>query len=310
MCRPREPEILVTKCYDETSHSRKKSSLDATFPSSDDAGRHAKKSWLPGTIRPLPPLFVMALIPLLPRSCYLNRGYTKWFHLMSVGYFLTRSPFLRRILIVQGVAVCLGWYAAIVGEWLVEGAFCHTLYRNMPPWMRPHMLRELPGDDDDDGGYVILYTCSSCAMKALSHVLDLVGHPGLACLFYRSHLAHGGTLRDVLSWPVIAAAWHISRAWSAMHTYHNTGTMGLWYFGHDVYRLNNLNAYLIAYVVEGACFGMAIVCRLCWDHEERSAATLASFQPMIEEHGIPIEKRDVPPALVRSESAESTSSMM
>merc|ERR1719253_2528414 len=54
---------------------------------------------------------VLALLPLLPRSCYLNRGYTVW------------------VLLLQGAGICLGWYAALAHDWLAaDGAFGHTLY--------------------------------------------------------------------------------------------------------------------------------------------------------------------------------------
>ena len=42
--------------------------------------------------------------------------------------------------------------------------------------------------------------------------------------------------------------------------------IAFWYFGHNVYILNNLDAYLIAYVAEGICFVAAIALRLYWDH--------------------------------------------
>ena len=90
----------------------------------------AAKLWT--RICPLPVPLVLVLIPLLPESAYLNRGYTVWFHLASVAYFLTRSAFLRRVLILQGTAICLGWYAAIANDWFVDGIFCHSLYRNSP----------------------------------------------------------------------------------------------------------------------------------------------------------------------------------
>lgn len=276
------------------------------------ANNHSSKKPLLDKIWPLPTLVVLALIPLLPTSFYLNRGYTVWFHLMSIGYFFTRSPFIRKILILQGTGICLGWYAAIITDWVVEGTFCHTLYRNMPGSMLPYMVLEeqqLTADDGDIGefGYVILNTYSSWAMKAFSHVLDTIGHPGLAYLFYKLHLKAGGRIGDVLTWPVIVSAWHISRIWSMVHSYYNTGVPAWWYYGHDVYVLNNLNAYLIAYVAEGVCFGVAILCRLYWDQSSAASSLLSSLPlPMKSE-----EKRgEKTPALVHSESAVSTSSMI
>lgn len=285
----------------------------------NDTNNHNKQlfgkiSWL----WPLPTTVVMALIPLLPQSFYLNRGYTVWFHLMSVAYLLTRSPFVRKVLILQGTGICLGWYSAIANDWFVEETFCHTLYRNMPGSMLSYMVQELPGNGE--GSYIILNTYSSWAMKALSHVLDTMGHPGLAYLFWRLHRQSGGTLRDVLTWPVIAFAWNFSRVWSLVHSYYNTGVPSFWYFGHDVYLLNNLNSYLIAYVGEGVCFGVAISFRLYWDRFSDQPLSLppslSSLPPVKNcmEHNyyesISVEKQDTKPTLIHSESAVSASSMM
>mmetsp|Transcript_5344 Transcript_5344/g.12138 ORF Transcript_5344/g.12138 Transcript_5344/m.12138 type:complete len:290 (+) Transcript_5344:188-1057(+) len=271
------------------------------------------KESLLGKIWPLPTPLVMALIPFLPQPFYLNRGYTVWFHLMSLAYFFTRSPFIRKMLILQGTGICLGWYAAIATDWFVEGAFCHTLYRNMPGSMLPYMVQEQ--SVDSESSYIILNTYSSWAMKSLSHILDTMGHPGLAYLFYRLHRKSGGTLSDVLTWPVIVSAWHFSRIWSLVHSYYNTGTLRFWYYGHDVYVLNNLNAYLIAYVAEGVCFGVAILCRLYLDHVDQSPS-FSSLPPMKNgtkqsyDEMISIDERETAPTLIHSESAASASSML
>lgn len=274
-------------------------------------------------IWPLPTFVVMALIPLLPQSFYLNRGLTVWFHLMSVVYLLTRSPFVRKVLILQGAAICLGWYTAIASDWFVDGTFCHTLYRNMPSSMLSYMVQDQPVGDHGEGSYIILNTYSSWAMKAWSHVLDTMGHPGLAYLFWRLHRQSGGTLRDVLTWPVIVFTWHFSRTWSLVHSYYNTGVPSFWYFGHDVYLLNSMNTFLIAYVAEGFCFGVAILFRLYWDRlsdhpslSPLSPTSLSSLPPVKKNRmeknyyeGISGEKHDTKPILIHSESGVSTSSM-
>ena len=142
------------------------------------------------------------------------------------------------------------------------------LYRNMPDPMLPYMVKELPCDDGGECGYVILDSLSSILMKALSHIVDIVAHPGLVCLFYGLHKRSGGTLSDIFAWPVIVVAWHVSRTWSIVHSYHNNGTLAFWYYGYDVYKLTNLDSYLVSYIAEGACFSEAILCRLYWDHLE------------------------------------------
>eukprot|EP00581_Thalassiosira_minuscula_P014255 CAMPEP_0183723358 /NCGR_PEP_ID=MMETSP0737-20130205/14950_1 /TAXON_ID=385413 /ORGANISM="Thalassiosira miniscula, Strain CCMP1093" /LENGTH=347 /DNA_ID=CAMNT_0025953619 /DNA_START=104 /DNA_END=1147 /DNA_ORIENTATION=+ len=257
----------------------------------NDATKH-KQSWFKKiTFWPLPPFVALALIPLLPQPLYLNRGYTVWFHLTSLFYLLTQSSFVRKVLILQGTGICLGWYSAIAADWFTEGTFCHTLYRNMPASMVEYMVQEAPLNSTigehaamaamgiepitGNSSYILLDTYSSYAMKALSHVLDTMGHPGLAYLFWKIHktnhqsTSHGASLKtvlnDILSWEVIVFGWHFSRSWSLLHSYYNTGQPSFWYYGHDVYLLNNLDSYLIAYIAEGACFGVAILLRLWWD---------------------------------------------
>jgi hypothetical protein len=259
---------------------------------------------------PLPPLVVLAMLPLLPTSFYLNRGYTIWFHLLSFAYFLTRSTFLRKVLILQGMGICAGWYSVIPFDYFVDGTFCHVLYRNMPDIMLPHMVHEpnCDGDVDENCDYVIFDTFASTLMKGLSHVLDILAHPGLLCLFYQLHRSAGGTLREVFDWPVIVVAWHLSRMWSVVHSHHNDGTLAFWYYGYDVYKLANLNSYLVSYIAEGACFCVAISCRICWDCIERqvpSKNNALSLKSMRMEGG----KEDSMPTLVHSMHSMSTSSM-
>ncbi|KAL9185947.1 hypothetical protein ACHAXT_003724 [Thalassiosira profunda] len=296
MCRPHTAPNAAAKRRE-----------DAVVRSSTLAGMWTK-------IWPLPVPLVLVLIPLLPHSAYLNRGYTVWFHLSSVAYFLTRSAFLRRVLILQGTAICVGWYAAIANDWFVDGIFCHSLYRNMPGAITQHMLREVPGEDGGKGSYEMFdhEDMSAVMAKVISHVLDTLGHPLLAYLFWVLHRKAGGTLKDVLSWPVIVFAWHFSRVWSLVHSHHNAGTPALWYHGHDVYMLENLDCYLVAYVAEGLCFGAATLCRANWDRLDRSQSL--STMPLVGkgyyEGVLSGAKGDEKPALVHSESAVSTSSLI
>ena len=283
------------------------------FENKDACGGHKNKPLLLGKIWPLPPLVAVAMIPLLPQSYYMNRGYTKWFYLMSVAYFLTRSTFLRKVIVLQGIGICVGWYSVIVFDWFVDGTFCHMMYRNMPSAMLPHMVQELPCDDDGGGGdcgYVVLNTSTSIVMKGLSHVLDIIAHPGLVYLFYGLHRRSGGTLSDILAWPVIVVAWHLSRTWSIVHSYHNNGALAFWYYGYDVYKLKNLNSYLMSYIAEGACFSVVILCRLYWDHLEQSL-TFISRKNFVDRKSISMEEEDDDslPTLIRSATSVSMSSM-
>jgi hypothetical protein len=234
---------------------------------------------------------------------------------MSFAYFLTRSTFLRKVLILQGISICAGWYSVIPFDYFVDGTFCHVLYRHMPRAMLSHMMQELACENDDDRcGYVMLNTSVSILMKALSHVLDIIAHPGLLYLLHRLHRRAGGTLRDVFAWPVIVVAWHASRTWSAVHSYHNNGALAFWYYGFDVYKVTNLDSYLVSYVAEGVCFSVAILCRLYWDHIERSldSSSKANVMDRINES---MEEKDEDedeyplPNLIHSPSTISSGSM-
>ena len=139
MCRAPEQPTATKTCH-ANSHVRLWSSLCYS----------KTRSRLRSPRVPIP--VVLALLPLLPRSCYLNRGYTVWFHLLSLVYCLTRAPFVRKVLVLQGAGICLGWYAGLAHDWLAaDGAFGHTLYRNMPGPMLAYMVRE-EGPSLADGG--------------------------------------------------------------------------------------------------------------------------------------------------------------
>ena len=228
---------------------------------------------------------------------------------MSVAYFLTRSTFLRKVLVLQGIGICVGWYSVIPFDWFVDGKFCHVLYRSMPRLMLQHMVQELPCDDGGECGYAILNTFTSILMKGLSHIMDIIAHPGLAYLFYRLHRRCGGTLRDILTWPVIVVAWHVSRTWSMVHSYHNDGKLAFWYYGYDVYKLTNLDSYLVSYIAEGVCFSVAILCRIYWDYFEQSSPMLSKKNVVDQNRVMEEGDEDSLPNLVLSTHSASTSSI-
>lgn len=182
---------------------------------------------------------------------YLNRGYTVWFHLIAVGCLATRSDFLRRFLILQGASISLGWYSALFNDWYCHSRFFHILYMNMPTAIKALLTCPITGE--------IVYTSESRGAMVLSIVLDALAHPGLAYFFWRQHVrerrrrsaAAGGDLRSVLAWPVLLSHFAVSRVWSLVHTYHNFGALGLYYFGYDVYHLNDLDCWIPAYTAEG-----------------------------------------------------------
>ena len=65
---------------------------------SSDHGKSHNNVHLYDKIWPLPIPVAILLLSLLPTSCYLNRGYTVWFHLLSIIYLLSQSTFIRKLL--------------------------------------------------------------------------------------------------------------------------------------------------------------------------------------------------------------------
>lgn len=229
-------------------------------------------------IWPVPPLALAALLPFLPSSLFLNRGYTIWFHWLGMAYFLTRSPFLRKFLIVQGSGISLGWYAALVHDLVVHDRFCHALYKNMPSSMTAVML-------DDQGDFV--KSNLSLLYMGLSHVLDTIGHPLVTYLFWYLHCRHSknssniknntrtisNNVSSVLTWPVLVATFLTSRLWSLTHTYHNQGSAALYYYGHDVYVIDTLDSWFPAYATEGAMYVCMVLWKLCFEQTKETGMT-------------------------------------
>lgn len=186
----------------------------------------------------------------MPSWLYLNRGYTVWYHLLTIVYLLTKRESLRRFLILQGTGISLGWYAALVNDLYRHGRFAHILYMNMPA-----VLKDAMYDPTTDR---VFYTSDSMTSMAVSHVLDTVLHPGIVYLLYQAHRSSGGTLDDVLSWKTMAATFVVSRVWSLVHTYYHHGAMKGWYFGYEVYHIHDLDSWMPAYVAE-AVFLLSLV---------------------------------------------------
>ena len=119
-------------------------------------------------------------------------------------------------------------------------------------------------------------------------------------------------MRDIFAWPVIVVAWHVSRTWSVVHSYHNNGIVAFWYYGYDVYKLTNLDSYLVSYIAEGVCFSFAILCRLYWGYYGKSPS-ISSNKIVVDQNIISMEEvvefEDSPPNLVHSPSSISTASM-
>lgn len=264
--------ISPTSAVDTTTMSSSSSSSDHSIPSSSSSSI-LKYIW------PVHPAIVLATIPFLPTYFYLNRGFTQWFHWMGIFYALTQSKFIEKVLIVEGISVCLGWYAALSYEYIYYGRFCEVLYKNMPPDMVNQMIKmTLPAAIEDDGSSIIPGTCTnhmdfasltSISFMVLAHVIDMLGHPLVTYYFWKRHVRRGrvqgngdGTFEDVITWPVIAATYLYARSWSALHTYYNLGQVGYAYVGHHVYVLDDLSTWYPAYVSETIFLSMIILWKL------------------------------------------------
>ena len=208
------------------------------------------------SVWPLHPLGLLVIFLYLPTSSYINRGYTVWFHLITISYLLTKVEFLRRFLIVQGLGITFGWYAAICNDYFIHSRFFNILYMNMPEIIVSALT-------DSDGK--ILYTTEVIPLKLLSNLLDILLHPGIVYLLYKAHCKSSATPnKDLFSWPVIISTFTMSRFWSVFHTYYNSGNFSLFYIGTDIYILDEMDSWFAAYFAEISFFvalvGYKLVC--------------------------------------------------
>lgn len=243
----------------------------------------------------VPALFVIALIPLLPTWCYINRGFTQWFHWVAVLYLLSRWDFLERFQVITGISICLGWYSALGYAAIHYGQFCLILYQNMPSSIKDHIFHEKTSEINYE-------STSAKSMMALSHILDLLGHPLLTYYFWRRHKQKGGTAADIfMSWPVIVSSYLYSRLWGMTHLVYNFGRPGIFYIGYDIYIMEHLDCWIPAYVAESVFYALVV-----------SYKVFGSILPSQTINASPVKAKsaDTPPLLAYSESGVSRSSSM
>jgi hypothetical protein len=208
---------------------------------------------------PVSPWLVVASIPFLPTWVYLNRGFTVWSHWLAVVQTITQSEYLIRFQIVSGIGICMGWYAALLHDYAKYGRVCDALYKNMPPNLKTRMLNASTGD--------LIYTTESTKVMALSHILDLMAHPGMLYYFWRLHACSrgggGGSLKkDVFAWDIVALAFCWSRFYSLLHNGYHHGELGIFYYGHAIYFLDTLDAWTAAYGAEIAGYSVIVAWKL------------------------------------------------
>lgn len=211
-------------------------------------------SWINSVLFPLhPSIAVVAFAYWLPLWCYLNRGFTVWFHLASVVQVVTQSKFAAKVLSLTGTSICLGWYASLAFEYFYHGRFFDALYKNMPSALVDEIVDPSTGAPDFE-------STNSLVAMLICHVLDFIGHPLLAYYFWKKSRKESNTA--LLAWPVLIVTYCFSRTWSIVHNYHNYGKFGLFYFGFDVYVIDDLDAWYPAYIMESMFFASLVLWKL------------------------------------------------
>lgn len=283
MCRP-------TASLESAGNSNSTLKVPPTakkIPNKEEDGR----SW---SLRRLSPLLVISLVPFLPTWCYINRGFTQWFHWVAVLYVLTKWDFLERFQVTTGMSICLGWYSALGYSAIQYGHFCWTLYQNMPGAMKDHIFHPQTGE-------IQYHSTKALQMMALSHTLDILLHPLLTYYFWRRHKQRGGTAADIfLSWPVIVSSYLYSRLWSMTQNMYNTGKPGFFYIGHDIYIMEHLDCWIPAYAAESLFYACLVLYKVTFQ------ASKASTTKTIDDDSI----YEPPPKLAYSVSGISRTSSM
>lgn len=145
-------------------------------------------------------------------------------------------------------------------DYWVHGHIADILYRNMPYLLKFQMV--------DDGGNLV-YTTNSKICMCLSHILDLLLHPGIVILLFLQHKRSGRTVHDIISIMNILATFMMSRFWSIIHTYTNGKKISGWYFGYDVYHIHSLDVWFPAYIAEASYYTLLLGYWLIHNNREK-----------------------------------------
>jgi hypothetical protein len=261
MCRQTEL-VVATPPSKEVSQEQSDSPITTSSQKSSAAAAAAVLDCLAklrNLLWPVSPWLLVASIPFLPTWVYLNRGFTVWSHWLALVQTITQSEYLIRFQIVSGIGICMGWYAALLHDYAKYGRVCDALYKNMPPNLKTRMLDASTGD--------LIYTTESTQVMALSHILDLMAHPGMLYYFWRLHTSSrgggGGSLeKDVFAWDIVALAFCWSRFYSLFHNGYHHGELGIFYYGHAIYFLDTLDAWTAAYGAEIAGYSVIVAWKL------------------------------------------------
>ena len=219
-------------------------------------------------ILPLHPSIVIVIMAIfLPYSCFLNRGFTIWFHWMSILHLVTQfqSMFIEKFLILSGTSISLGWYSTLLWECIYHGRYFDALYNNVDV-----LYDYIPSS---------IMSSHPFTPIIIIHIFDLLGHPLLTYYFWLRYNNNNNSIAttpppdnrdknndksihiidEICTWPVLISAYIFSRVWSIVHTYHNFGYFGLFYVGFDVYIIDSLDMWYPAYTTETFLYSSLIL---------------------------------------------------
>ena len=263
-----ESTAAVAVITDESNDKNKSKEARSTSNNGTAGG-----STIIDKILPLHPSIVIVIMAIfLPYSCFLNRGFTIWFHWMSILHLVTQfqSKFIEKFLILSGTSISLGWYSTLLWECIYHGRYFDALYNNV----------------DVLYDYIPSSVMSSHTFTPIIiiHIFDLLGHPLLTYYFWRRYNNNNNNnsnnsiattpppdnrdknndksihiIDEICTWPVLISAYIFSRVWSIVHTYHNFGYFGLFYIGFDVYIIDSLDMWYPAYTTETVLYSSLIL---------------------------------------------------
>lgn len=204
------------------------------------------------------------LLALIPPQALLTGGYTRWHFRLYVAYLLTQNLSLCKFLIIQGLGINASWYTAAAYNYLVQGEeFGSILYRNSAG-IRNYTLEK--GSWGADKLYLV-DSPSTMPLLALCHVMDLLVHLGPLYSVYRCYQQSGISLDQIFSWPLLGAAFLLSRLFTFSRCYFLDGKISLYYFGRGAYWVpattNVENLWLAGYTAETITF-LSIAAWIIW----------------------------------------------
>lgn len=218
----------------------------SSSPPSDS--KEKKSSFFP-QLWPLPLWLVIAAIPFLPSYCFINRGYTQWFHWCAFAFLLTQNKVLCKFIAIQGLLINVGWYCTLLTDYFCNDRLLHILYRNMPELLGQFIIDPSYGNITGQNVVLLPNTPSCVLSQVIAFSLDLVLHPLLCYYFWRRN---DSKWHRICTWKILGFALVLSRIWSLTHNWWHYEEIGFYYFGTEVYKVAPASEplWMAAYVGE------------------------------------------------------------